>query len=110
MKPTTVKELFDSLPAKLDRNAAEDLDAVYQFDLSGPQGGHYQLLVHNGICVVKEGTHVDAHVTLSMPGEDCIKLLNGQLSGQAIFMSGRLQISGDLGLAMQLKWLFPSLG
>ena len=56
------------------------------------------------------GTHVDAHVTLSMPGEDCIKLLNGQLSGQAIFMSGRLQISGDLGLAMQLKWLFPSLG
>jgi putative sterol carrier protein len=110
MRPTTVKELFQALPSKLDKEAAEDLDAVYQFDLSGSQGGQYQLLVQNGACVVKEGTHANPHVTLSVDGEDCLKLLNGQLSGQAIFMSGRLQISGDLGLAMQLKSLFPSLG
>jgi len=110
MKPTTVKELFQALPSKLDKEAAEDIDAVYQFDLSGSQSGQYQLLVQNGACVVKEGTHTNPHVTLSVDGEDCVKLLNGQLSGQAIFMSGRLQISGDLGLAMQLKSLFPSLG
>ncbi len=110
MKPTTVKDLFLALPSQLDKQAAEDLDAVYQFDLSGSQGGQYQLLVQNGVCVVKEGTHANPHVRLSVDGEDCVKLLNGQLSGQAIFMSGRLQISGDLGLAMQLKSLFPSLG
>jgi putative sterol carrier protein len=109
MRLTTVKELFQALPSKLDKEAAEDLDAVYQFDLSGPQGGQYQLLVQNGVCVVKEGTHANPHVTLSVDAEDCVRLLNGQLSGQAIFMSGRLQISGDLGLAMQLKSLFPSL-
>jgi putative sterol carrier protein len=45
-----------------------------------------------------------------MAGEDCIKVLNGQLSGPAIVMSGRLQISGDVGLAMQLKSLFPGVG
>ncbi len=110
MKPTTVRDLFLSLPSKLDKEAAEDLDAVYQFDLSGSQGGQYQLLVQNGTCVVKEGTHADPHVTLSMAGEDCIKVLNGQLSGPAIVMSGRLQISGDVGLAMQLKSLFPGIG
>ncbi|TKS59268.1 MAG: hypothetical protein EWM72_02280 [Nitrospira sp.] len=110
MKPTTVKELFQSLTLKLDEDAAEDLDAVYQFDLRGAQGGQYQLLVQNGTCVVEEGTHADPHVTLSMDGEDCIKLLNGQLSGSAIVVSGRLQISGDIGLAMQLKSLFPSIG
>lgn len=110
MKPTTVKELFPALPSMLNKDAAEDLDAVYQFDLSGSQGGQYQLLVRNGSCVVKEGTHANPHVTLSVDGEDCVKLLNGQLSGQAMFMSGRLQISGDLGLAMLLKSLFPSLG
>lgn len=110
MKPTTVKELFDSLPAKLDKDAAEDLDAVYQFDLGGAQGGQYQLLVKNGTCVVKEGTHADPHVTLSMTGEDCLKVLNGQLNGAVMAMSGRLQISGDLGLAMQLKTLFPGVG
>jgi putative sterol carrier protein len=110
MKPTTVKELFASLPTKLDREAAEDLEVVYQFDLTGSQGGQYQLLVQNGICEVKEGTHAAPHVTISMNGEDCIKVLNGQLSGSAMAMSGRLQISGDIGLAMQLKSLFPGVG
>ena len=71
MKATTVKEVFDSLPSKLDKDAAEDLDAVYQFDLRGSQGGQYHLLVQNGTCVVKDGTHADPHVILSMTGEDC---------------------------------------
>lgn len=110
MKPKIIKAFFRSLPAKLDKEAAEDLDAVYQFDLSGPQGGQYLLRIQNGTCVVEEGTHEDPHVTLSMAGEDCIKVLNGQLSGSAIAMSGRLQISGDIGLAMHLKALFPTVG
>lgn len=110
MNPITVKELFASLPSKLDRAAAEDLDVVYQFDLSGAQGGQYHLRVKDGICVVEEGTHADPHVTLSMAGEDFLKVLNGQLSGPAVVMSGRLKVSGDVGLAMQLKSLFPGVG
>jgi putative sterol carrier protein len=109
MKAMTLKEVLDALPSKLDQDAAEDLDAVYQFDLQGNQGGQYHLLVQNGTCVVKDGTHDDPHVTLSMAGEDCIKILNGQLSGMAMAMSGRLQIAGDIGLAMQLKSLFPNI-
>ncbi len=108
MKAQTIKEVLDALPSKLDKDAAEDVDAVYQFDLQGAQGGQYQLLVQNGTCVVRDGTHADPHVTLSMAGEDCIRILNGQLSGMAMAMSGRLQITGDIGLAMQLKSLFPN--
>ena len=110
MRHKTVKEIFESLPDKLDKDAAEDIEAIYQFDLSGPQAGRYLVKIENGICVVEEGTHADPHVTLSMAGEDCIKVLNGQLSGPDIAMSGRLRISGDIGLAMQLKSLFPTLG
>jgi putative sterol carrier protein len=53
--------------------------------------------------------HADPHVVLSMAGEDCIKILKGQLSGKAVAMTGRLKVSGDLGLAMQLKALFPTV-
>lgn len=109
MKAMTVKEVLDSLPSKLDKDAAEDLDAVYQFDLRGNQGGQYHLLVQNGTCVVKDGIHADPHVILSMTGEDCIGILNGQVSGMMMAMSGRLQVSGDIGLAMQLKSLFPNI-
>ena len=110
MNPTTVKEFFQLLPGRLDSDAAEDVDAVYQFDLSGAQGGLYILTIREGACQVAEGMHADPHVVLSMAGEDCIKILMGQLSGPAVVMSGRLKISGDIGLAMQLKSLFPTLG
>jgi putative sterol carrier protein len=106
---STLKEFFQRLPAALDRDAAEDVEAVYQFDLSGPQGGQYIVTIQHGGCVVEEGTHADPHVTLSMAGEDCVKVLNGQLSGSAVLMSGRLRVTGDLGLAMQLPALFPTV-
>ena len=110
MNPTTVKEFFQLLPGRLDSDAAEGLDAVYQFDLSGTQGGQYILTIREGACQVAEGMHAAPHVVLSMAGEDCIKVLKGQLSGVAVAMSGRLKVSGDIGLAMQLKALFPTLG
>jgi putative sterol carrier protein len=110
MRAAGIKEFFKQLPSKLDADAAEDLEAVYQFDLSGAQGGQYVLTIREGACQVKEGRHEDPHVILSMAGEDCVKVLNGELSGPAAAMSGRIKISGDLGLAMQLKALFPSVG
>jgi putative sterol carrier protein len=110
MNPTTVKEFFQLLSGRLDSDAAKDIDAVYQFDLSGPQGGQYFLMIREGASQVAEGTHVDPHVVLSMAGEDCIKIMKGQLNGPAAAMSGRLKISGDIGLAMQLRTLFPTVG
>ena len=109
MKVTTIQDVLCSLPAKFDKEAAENLDAVYQFDLQGDQGGQYHLVVQNGTCLMKDGAHADPHVTLSMTGEDCIKVLNGQVSGMMMAMSGRLQVTGDIGLAMQLKSLFPNI-
>jgi putative sterol carrier protein len=110
MKPTASKEFFQLLPGLLDSDAAEDLDAVYQFDLSGVQGGQYILIIREGVCQVAEGMHADPNVVLSMAGEDCIKIMKGQLNGPAAAMSGRVKISGDIGLAMQLRALFPTVG
>ncbi len=110
MTASKIKEFFKHLPGKFDAEAADDLEAVYQFDLSGSQGGQYVLTIREGACQVKEGRHADPHVTLSMAGEDCVQVLNGQLSGPAAAMSGRIKITGDIGLAMQLKALFPTIG
>jgi putative sterol carrier protein len=110
MKPTTIAEFFQLLPASLDRDAAEDVTVVYQFDLSGAQGGQYSIQVQNGVCTVQAGVHADPNVMISMAGDDCLKLLNGKLNVPASVMTGRLRVSGDMGLAMQLKSLFPILG
>jgi len=44
-----------------------------------------------------------------MSGEDCLGVLTGRLDGSSVFLSGRLRIEGDFGLALQLKSLFPSV-
>ncbi len=108
-QPTTVRAFFSTLAGKLDPEAAEGLDVVYQFDLNGADGGQYQLQIKDGACQVSEGIHPDPHVTLAMSGEDCLRVLNGQVSGTMVAMTGRLRISGDMGLALQLASLFPSL-
>ena len=58
------------------------------------------LSIQHGTCLVEEGSHADPHVTLSMAGRIASKVLSGQLSGPAIVMSGRLRISGDVGLPL----------
>lgn len=109
MSDVSLEDFFRSLPSKLDMEAAEGLDAVYQFDLSGPAGGQYHLVVAENTCQVGEGSHPSPHVTITMSGEDCVRVLTGKLDGSAVFTSGRLRIDGDLSLAIQLKMLFPSL-
>jgi putative sterol carrier protein len=104
-----IRDILNQLPGKLDADAAEGLTAVYQFDLSDPGGGRYYLMIDDGACSVTEGSHPDPHVTLAMSGADALGLLKGNLSGQAMAMSGRLSVSGDIGLALQLKSLFPSV-
>ena len=52
MSAAGIKEFFRQLPSKLDAEAAEDLDAVYQFELSGAQGGQYVVTIREGACQV----------------------------------------------------------
>ena len=110
MTSRTIAEFFAQLPSGLDQEAAEDVTAVYQFDLSGAQGGQYAVHIRDGACTIQPGLHPDPHVIIAMAGEDCLKLLNGQLNVPASVMTGRLRVSGDMGLALQLKSLFPALG
>ena len=45
-------------------------------------------------------------MTLSMTAQDYVDMILGKLNGQMAFMSGKLKISGDMGLAMKMQSLF----
>jgi putative sterol carrier protein len=109
MNPLTIQEFFDALPSHFSPAASEGVNAVYQFDLSGEQGGQYQLHVTDGTCRVIPGVHPSPDVTLSMTGEDCLAVLEKRLNGVAAYLNGRLRMDGDIGLAMRLAAFFPDL-
>jgi putative sterol carrier protein len=106
----TPHELFAQLPAALDANTAKGLTATIQFNLTGEDGGRWWLTVRDGGVEVGEGSAPNASVTILMDAREYVDMMMGTLNHQVAFMSGRLQISGDMELAMKLRTLFRRPG
>ena len=49
-----------------------------------------------------------ADMTLTIADKDLVDMANGDLNGQSAFMSGKLKLKGNMGLAMKLETLFRS--
>lgn len=67
----------------------------------------YHFRVANESIEVQPGTHASPNITITMKEDDYLAMVNGKLNGQMAFMSGKLKIAGDMGLALKLQNLFP---
>jgi putative sterol carrier protein len=88
--------------------AAEGLTAVYQLHLTGDGGDFWNLSIANQQCHLSPGLATDPDVTIKVSVEDWREILTGRLDAVTAFMSGRVQLSGDLSLATRLKAIFGS--
>jgi putative sterol carrier protein len=104
--PTSCKQAFDMMPTRFNKEAAKGLNAIYQFDLSGDGGGKWHVIINNDSCQVKEGPAESPSITISMTAQDYLDMLSGKLNGQMAFMTGKLRIAGDMGLALRMQSLF----
>ena len=101
-----VKEIFSQMPANFNADAAKGMNSVIQFNLSGDGGGNYHVVIKDGACSVGEGSHASPNMTMTMAAQDYVDMITGKLNGQMAFMSGKLKIAGDMGLAMKMQSLF----
>jgi len=92
-------EALNRVPDKLQENEGKTL----LFSLSGREAGAYCVYFRGRVCEVKEGDPGNATATIAMDSDDYRAMLNKQLDGAQAFMTGRLKIAGDLGLAMRLQ-------
>ena len=104
--PTSCKQAFEMMPTRFNKDAAKGLNAIYQFDLSGDGGGKWHVIINNDTCQVKEGAAASPSITISMTAQDYLDMLSGKLNGQMAFMTGKLRIAGDMGLALRMQSLF----
>ena len=107
MAITDVKEVFTKMTEVFNSSAAQGMDAVFQFNITGDGGGNWNVTVKDGTCQIQEGTHDAPTVTLTMPGETWLAIVNKELKGMQAFMSGQLKASGDIMLAQRIEKLFP---
>ncbi len=110
MADVTPQQIFAEMPKNFNADAAKGMNAVIQFKLSGDNGGDWHAVVKDGGCAVTEGTHASPNMTLTMTSQDYCDMIMGKLNGQMAFMSGKLKIAGDMGLAMKMQTLFKRPG
>ncbi len=48
----------------------------------------------------------EANCTVSLSQEDMLALMNGTLNGMTAFMSGKIKVAGEMGVAMKMQSLF----
>jgi putative sterol carrier protein len=104
---STPQEVFDSMRQSFQANQAIGVHARYQWELSGPQGGEWWIDVNDGKYKMGKGKISNPNVTFVAKDKDWVAVSNGQLGGTWAYMTGRLKIRGDQGLARKLGQIFP---
>lgn len=102
----TPKEYFEQKVPENLKNRAEKIAAItciYEFQINGPAGGVWTLDLSVPGGQVTAGSLGKADCTITMQDENFVKLVTGQLNPQMAFMTGKLKVAGNMGLALKLQ-------
>jgi putative sterol carrier protein len=100
------EEFFGSIAERADPERLAGVESTYLFDVTG--AGRWLVAVHDGKVTVTENPDRGADVVFTLSSETFDRLLARKQSPMIAYMTGKLKISGDIGVAMELQKLFPS--
>jgi phenylpropionate dioxygenase-like ring-hydroxylating dioxygenase large terminal subunit/putative sterol carrier protein len=103
----SVDAYFETLERRFDPGAAGDLEAVFQWVLTGERGRAHFVEIKGGQARASEGKHPSPTVAIEMTSDDYLSLINGELSGPLAFSTGRGRLRGPVRVAMKMQRLFP---
>ena len=104
MEAKTPKEFFSEiLPKKFNPDKAEGVDVIVQVNIAGPNGGTWTVTIKDRKIAANEGTHQSPTITISMIEEDYMNIVNGKMTAEKAFFSGKIQVKGNIRLALKLR-------
>ena len=100
----TPKEFFERvLPARFKPDKAAGIDVTVQVNVTGPNGGDWVVTIKHQRLEVKEGTHPSPALAVKVAEADYMDLVNGRMSGEKAFLTGKLKFQGNIALALKLR-------
>jgi putative sterol carrier protein len=110
LRKKILDEIFNRMADHVDPEAIKDVDAVLHFKITDAPGGGddiYEAAFKDGAVTVNQPPESDSpKVTITAPPVPFLKLVTGQESGPAMFLSGKLKVSGDLMFASRMTSFF----
>jgi putative sterol carrier protein len=104
MEAKTLREFFEKvLPNRFNPSKAKGVDVTVQINITGPNEGEWIVIIKDQKIEVKEGTHPSPTLLINMAETDYMDMVNGKMSGEKAFMTGKLQLKGNVALALRLR-------
>jgi putative sterol carrier protein len=104
---STPQQVFDGMRQSFRAEKAKGVQARYQWELSGPDGGQWWIDVNDGTFKMGRGKIDNPSVTFITSDKDWVAMSNGKLKGTWAFMTGRLKVHGSQSVARKLDEMFP---
>ncbi len=101
----TCRELLKMMPRGFNAQAAGDLEAVIQFEVS-QENFTAHLVISGGSCTHQEGPAQRPDLVIKTPAQVWLDISEGRKQGQAAFTAGEFTAEGDLGILLRLDKLF----
>ncbi len=105
-KLASAAEIFAAMPDAFNPDAAKGVDVVFQYHISGPDGGDWSCTVKDGACTIHQGTHEKPTCTLKIGASDFVDMIGGALPAMQAYTSGKLRIEGDVMKSQLIEKLF----
>jgi putative sterol carrier protein len=102
----TPDQVVGEMPNYFLPDKAGNINASIQFDLTGEHAGKRYITIADGKATSGQGEVENPNLTLVADSGDFVKIFTGGLDPTAAFMSGKLKIKGDMGLAIRMQSMF----
>ena len=94
------------MAASFKADAAEGVNVVFQFSISGKNGGEWNCVIKDKRCAIESGRHPSPNCTMIMADADFLDMMTGKLPPMQAHTSGKLRIEGDILKSQLIEKLF----
>ena len=101
-----VSDVFTNMAATFNADAAAGVDVIFQFNITGAEGGDWVCAIKDQVCSIDSGINDQAACTLKMADQDFLDMMTGKLPAMQAYTSGKLIISGDIMKSQLIEKLF----
>jgi len=100
----TPQEFFEKiLPTRFKAERAAGINVVALINVSGVDGGDWTVTIKDQKMQVTPGLYSSPDLTLKMAQADFLELVNGKISAEKAFFTGKVQFKGNIALALKLR-------
>jgi putative sterol carrier protein len=104
METKTPREFFEKdAPLRFKPEKVRGVEVTAQLNITGVENGNWTVVIKDQKLQITEGISPAPAITLQMNDKDFMDIVNGKMSAEKAFFSGKVQFNGNIALALKLK-------